>query len=85
MPLSSRTHDEKTFSYQLIFSELKCSLQNKKTAMRKNSALVLAATLLLLLGIYMIYLGSKGKILPPTITGVGFLIIAYAFLSLRNK
>jgi hypothetical protein len=44
-----------------------------------------AASLLILLGIYMIYLGTKGKILPPTITGIGFMIIAITFLGLRNR
>ena len=53
--------------------------------MKKNSTLLITAVLLMLLGIYMVYLGSKGKILPPTITGVGFIIIAFAFLGLRNK
>ena len=56
--------------------------------MKKNSTLAIAAILLMLLGIYMIYLGTKGKILPPTppsITGIGFMIIAIAFLGLRNK
>ena len=53
--------------------------------MNKNSTLVTAAVLLVLLGVYMVYLGTKGKILPPTITGVGFIIIAIAFLGLRNK
>ena len=53
--------------------------------MKKNSTLLLAAVLLMFLGIYMIYLGTKGKILPPTITGAGFIIIAVAFLGMRNK
>jgi hypothetical protein len=53
--------------------------------MKKNSTIAVAAILLALLGIYMIYLGTKGKILPPTITGIGFIIIAVAFLSLRNR
>jgi len=53
--------------------------------MKKNSTLAIAAILLMLLGIYMIYLGTNGKILPPTITGIGFLIIAIAFLGSRNK
>jgi hypothetical protein len=47
--------------------------------------LTFSATLLLLLGIYMVYLGIDRKVLPPTITGIGFLIIAFAFLSLRTK
>ena len=53
--------------------------------MRRNSTLVIAAVLLMVLGSYMVYLGSKGKILPPTVTGVGFFVIAIAFLGLRNK
>lgn len=53
--------------------------------MNKNSTLITAAVLLVMLGVYMVYLGTKGKILPPTITGVGFIIIAIAFLGLRNK
>jgi len=53
--------------------------------MKKNSILINAAVLLILLGIYMIYLGTRGKILPPTITGIGFMIIAITFLGLRNK
>jgi len=63
-------------------------LKTKKSEvvkMKKNSTLAIAAILLILLGIYMIYLGTKGKILPPTITGIGFMIIAIAFLGLRNK
>ncbi|HEX6845717.1 MAG TPA: hypothetical protein VF144_02005 [Chitinophagaceae bacterium] len=53
--------------------------------MNRNTTLVAAASLLVVLGIYLIYLGTKGKIWPPTITGVGFMIIALAFLSLRSK
>jgi len=53
--------------------------------MNKNYVLTTAGVLLVLLGIYMIYLGTKGKILPPTITGIGFIVIAIAFLGLRNK
>jgi len=53
--------------------------------MNKNSTLVIAAILLIVLGIYMVSLGTKGKILPPTMTGIGFMIIAFAFLGLRNK
>ncbi|HET6769377.1 MAG TPA: hypothetical protein VFH08_18345 [Chitinophagaceae bacterium] len=53
--------------------------------MKRNSTLVIAAVLLMILGSYMVYLGSKGKILPPTITGIGFFVIAIAFLGLRSK
>lgn len=51
--------------------------------MSKNNLLTLAAFLLLILGIYMIYLGTRANILPPTITGVGFVIIAAVFWKLR--
>lgn len=51
--------------------------------MRKNSLLTFAAVALLAAGIYMIYLGNKAGILPPTITGVAFLIIAVVFWKLR--
>ena len=47
--------------------------------MNKNLTLTTAAVLLILLGAYMVYLGTNAKILPPTITGVGFIIIAIAF------
>jgi len=61
-------------------------LENKKApVMKKNSTLTTAAVLLMLLGIYMVYLGIDWKILPPTLTGVGFIIIAMAFLGLRSK
>ncbi len=35
--------------------------------------------LLIFLAGIMIYLGTKGSILPPTLTGVGFIIIAALF------
>ena len=33
--------------------------------------------LLVVIGIVMIYLGYKGKMYPPALTGIGFFIIAY--------
>ena len=53
--------------------------------MKKNSTLITAAVLLMLPGVYMIYPGTDKKMLPPTITSVGFIIIAIAFLSLRTR
>jgi len=53
--------------------------------MNRNSTLLMAAVLLLLLGAYMIYLGTSKNMIPPTITGVGFIAIAIAFLSLRSR
>jgi len=40
----------------------------------------LVAYLLIVLGIVMIYLSAKAGILPPGITGVGFIAIALVFL-----
>lgn len=34
---------------------------------------------LLILAIVMLYIGITGKMIPPALTGVGFLIIAYLF------
>jgi hypothetical protein len=53
--------------------------------MNRNILLSLSATALVILGMYMIYLGTDKNLLPPTITGIGFIIIAFAFLSLRTK
>jgi drug/metabolite transporter (DMT)-like permease len=51
--------------------------------MSKNNLLTLAAFLLIIIGIYMIYLGTKANILPPTVTGIGFIVIAAVFWKLR--
>lgn len=40
----------------------------------------LVAYLLIILGLVMIYLSINAKILPPGITGVGFIAIAVVFL-----
>lgn len=40
----------------------------------------LAAAVLVLLGIVMVYLGTNAGILPPTVTGIGFFVIALVFL-----
>lgn len=40
--------------------------------------------LLLIVAVAMIYLGTKGGILPPTLTGIGFILIAALFY-LKNK
>jgi divalent metal cation (Fe/Co/Zn/Cd) transporter len=53
--------------------------------MNRNITLIIAAILLLILGVYMIYLGTAKNIIPPTVTGVGFIAIAIAFLSLRTR
>lgn len=43
------------------------------------------AVILAVLGVYMIYLGQKAGIQPPTITGIGFIIIAAIFLIPNKK
>ncbi|WP_164466948.1 hypothetical protein [Chryseobacterium taklimakanense] len=48
--------------------------------MRNILALILA-----LLGIYMIYLGVSAGIQPPTVTGIGFILIAVMFLMKNSK
>lgn len=53
--------------HQLNFKKL----QN----MIKNFLLIV----ILILAIAMLYIGITGKIIPPALTGVGFLIIAYLF------
>lgn len=53
--------------------------------MKKDQLLSIAALVLIVLGIIMIYLGINAKILPPSITGAGFLIIAFVFLSIKGK
>ncbi len=40
---------------------------------------------LLIVAAIMIYLGTKGGILPPTLTGVGFIIIAAIFFVKDKK
>ena len=39
------------------------------------------AILIILLGIYMIFLGIKSNMQPPLITGIGFILIGFLFLS----
>lgn len=40
----------------------------------------LAAVALVALGAVMIFLGMRAGILPPTVTGIGFFVIAAVFL-----
>jgi len=53
--------------------------------MNRNLTLVISSVLLVLLGFYMVYLGTSKNMIPPTVTGIGFIIIAIALLSLRSK
>lgn len=40
---------------------------------------------LLLLAGALIYFGIKGGILPPTFTGIGFIVIAWLFYNQKNR
>ncbi len=56
--------------------------------MDKNKILTTTAILLILLGIAMIYIGgfySPKVTLPPIISGVGFLLIAWSLNALKDK
>lgn len=71
---------------QIPFNYIKTDSKTKK--MNLNQTLTIAAILLVLLAIAMIYIGgiyAPKVMLPPIITGVGFFIIAKVFLSLRKK
>lgn len=50
--------------------------------MSRKTVLSVAAFLLLALGIYMIYFGTSKNMIPPTVTGAGFIIIAAVFWKL---
>ncbi len=55
--------------------------------MKKNSVLSIAAILLIILGIAMIYIGgfyAPKVMLPPIITGIGFFIIAWVLNVLKR-
>ena len=55
--------------------------------MKRNTVLGTAQFLLVILGILMILIGtifSNKFLLPPIITGIGFIIIAWAFKSLKR-
>lgn len=55
--------------------------------MEKRNSLMIAAILLVILGIVMIYLGGFSGpklLLPPVITGIGFFVIAWALIKMRN-
>jgi hypothetical protein len=56
--------------------------------MKRNNVLYISALILFILAIMMIHLGySTGPkvLLPPVITGIGFMVIAGVFVSLREK
>ena len=54
--------------------------------MKRNSVLLTAQIILILLGIAMILIGGvfgKKFMLPPIITGIGFFVIAWVFSVLK--
>lgn len=40
----------------------------------------IAAYILVVLGIFMLYFGISHNMIPPSVTGIGFLVIAVVFL-----
>lgn len=45
----------------------------------KSTLLKAAAILLIILGLIMLALGIRGNIIPPALTGVGFIFIGIVF------
>ena len=55
-------------------------ISGEKEHMTGSKIKKLAAVSLILLGGVMIFLGVRAGILPPTVTGIGFFVIAAVFL-----
>lgn len=56
--------------------------------MKRNNVLYFSALILFILAILMVYLGyttGPKVLLPPVVTGIGFMVIAGVFISLREK
>lgn len=56
--------------------------------MKRNNALNVSSIILVLLGIVMVILGVNAgpKILmPPIVTGIGFMVIAWTFIMLKER
>lgn len=56
--------------------------------MKRNETALGGAIALFLLGGYMIYLGlysAPKTLVPPIVTGIGFFVIAWVFLSIRSR
>jgi hypothetical protein len=56
--------------------------------MKRNEVLSVSALIMFFLAIVMIYLGyttGPKVLLPPVVTGIGFMVVAGVFLSLREK
>lgn len=52
--------------------------------MKTNQLLLITAILLILIGLAMIIIGIRAGILPPPLTGIGFILIALVFLQLKK-
>lgn len=53
--------------------------------MKKDQLFNLAALVLFLIAAVMLYLGIANRILPPALTGVGFIVIAIVFLGSKSS
>jgi len=56
--------------------------------MKRNNLLPISSLIMIVLGVIIIILGfySAPKILlPPIITGIGFMVIAWVFIMLKEK
>jgi hypothetical protein len=56
--------------------------------MKRNNILKISASIMVILGIVIITLGFTSAprvLIPPVITGIGFLIIAWVFAILKEK
>lgn len=56
--------------------------------MKRETVLIIAALLMAALGLLIGYLGlfsGPAVLLPPVVTAVGFLVVAWVFFVFRNK
>lgn len=53
--------------------------------METNKKINVITVLLIIVAIVMIFLGIQSKILPPALTGIGFILIAWALPELKKK
>lgn len=56
--------------------------------MKRNNVLNISGLLMIILGIIMIVLGTNAGpkvLMPPIVTGIGFMIIAWVFMMLKER
>lgn len=53
--------------------------------MNRKKKINLLNILLVITALVMFYLGIKGGIMPPTVTGIGFILIAWIVHSFNNE